>query len=52
MEITKVGVVGAGWMGGGVAEVCSLAGYTVYLIDITEERLESCLLYTSPSPRD
>ncbi len=43
MEITKVGVVGAGWMGGGVAEVCSLAGYTVYLIDISEERLERAI---------
>lgn len=41
MEIAKVGVVGAGQMGSGIAEVCALAGYDVYLLDVSQERLDS-----------
>ena len=29
MEIRKVGVIGAGQMGSGIAHVCALAGYDV-----------------------
>jgi 3-hydroxybutyryl-CoA dehydrogenase len=41
MKIAKVGVVGAGQMGSGIAEVCALAGYDVYLLDVSQERLDS-----------
>ncbi|HEC91156.1 MAG TPA: 3-hydroxybutyryl-CoA dehydrogenase [Alphaproteobacteria bacterium] len=33
MEINKIGVIGAGQMGNGIAHVCILAGYDVYLMD-------------------
>ncbi len=36
----NVMVVGAGFMGSGIAQVCAQAGYTVYLIDVKEEALE------------
>ncbi|WP_018148993.1 3-hydroxybutyryl-CoA dehydrogenase [Henriciella marina] len=38
-EIKRVGVVGAGQMGNGIAHVCALAGYDVYLNDISDEAL-------------
>ncbi|MCU0838742.1 MAG: 3-hydroxybutyryl-CoA dehydrogenase [Rhodospirillales bacterium] len=40
MDITKVGVIGAGQMGTGIAEVCAAAGYDVYLTDVSAERLQ------------
>jgi 3-hydroxybutyryl-CoA dehydrogenase len=42
-RITKVGIVGAGQMGGGIAYVCALAGYDVLLNDLTHENIESRL---------
>ena len=39
MEIKKVGIVGAGQMGAGIAEVCACAGLPVYVLDISPERL-------------
>lgn len=41
MEIERVGVVGAGQMGNGIAHVCALAGYEVLLTDISEEALHA-----------
>ncbi len=35
----KIGIIGAGQMGGGIAHVCALAGYDVQLLDMTEELL-------------
>ena len=43
MEIQKVGVIGAGQMGNGIAHVMSLAGYQVLLNDITSDALSSAL---------
>jgi 3-hydroxybutyryl-CoA dehydrogenase len=43
LEIRKVGVVGAGQMGNGIAHVCSLAGFTVLLNDISPDRIRSGL---------
>ena len=43
MEINKVGVVGAGQMGNGIAHVCALAGYDVFLNDLDPERIKSGL---------
>jgi len=37
--ITKIGVVGAGQMGAGIAQVCAAAGYDVALNDIDEARI-------------
>ena len=38
-EIKTVGIIGAGQMGGGIAHVCALAGYTVKLHDISADRI-------------
>jgi len=37
VTINKIGVLGAGTMGAGIAQVCAEAGYTVVLTDIAEE---------------
>ena len=37
MAIQKVMVIGAGQMGGGIAQVCAAAGFEVKLNDIKEE---------------
>jgi 3-hydroxybutyryl-CoA dehydrogenase len=39
MSIQKVGVVGAGQMGNGIAHVCALAGYDVVMEDVNPESL-------------
>ena len=36
-EIKRVGVIGAGQMGNGIAHVFALAGYDVRLADLTDE---------------
>ena len=36
-----VGIIGAGQMGGGIAQVFALAGYKVLLNDISQERIEA-----------
>jgi 3-hydroxybutyryl-CoA dehydrogenase len=40
MEIERVGIIGAGQMGGGIAHVCALAGFDVVLEDINKDALE------------
>ena len=42
-EIQKVGVIGAGQMGNGIAQVCGLAGIDVALNDVSEERVNAGL---------
>jgi 3-hydroxybutyryl-CoA dehydrogenase len=42
-EIRKVGVIGAGQMGKGIAQVCAVAGLDVSLNDIAEERIKEAL---------
>jgi 3-hydroxybutyryl-CoA dehydrogenase len=39
--IRTVGIIGAGQMGAGIAQVCSLAGMDVLLHDITEEKIRT-----------
>jgi 3-hydroxybutyryl-CoA dehydrogenase len=39
MKIEKVGVIGAGQMGNGIAHVCALAGYDVLMEDLNPEAL-------------
>ena len=43
MEIKKVGVIGAGQMGNGIAHVCALSGFEVLLNDVSKERMEAGL---------
>ncbi|MBP2149379.1 3-hydroxybutyryl-CoA dehydrogenase [Xanthobacter autotrophicus DSM 597] len=43
LEIKKVGVIGAGQMGNGIAHVCALAGYDVALNDADPDRIRSGL---------
>jgi 3-hydroxybutyryl-CoA dehydrogenase len=40
-DIHRVGVIGAGQMGNGIAHVCALAGFDVALNDISEERIKA-----------
>ena len=42
-EIKRVGVVGCGLMGSGIAEVCARSGYDVAVQDISHESLEKGL---------
>jgi 3-hydroxybutyryl-CoA dehydrogenase len=43
MDINKIGVIGAGQMGAGIAQVCALAGIDIALNDVSEERIQSAL---------
>src|SRR5262245_39366894 len=42
-EIRKVGVIGAGQMGAGIAHVCALAGIEVALNDVSDDRIKAGL---------
>ncbi len=44
MDLQKIAVVGAGEMGHGIAEVFSLSGYSVSLIDISNDVLKNALV--------
>jgi len=37
MGISRIGIVGGGQMGGGIAEVCAKAGVDVIVVEVTEE---------------
>jgi 3-hydroxybutyryl-CoA dehydrogenase len=41
LTIETVGIVGAGQMGSGIAQVAALAGYSVLLYDISPDRIET-----------
>ncbi|MDP3545510.1 MAG: 3-hydroxybutyryl-CoA dehydrogenase [Phreatobacter sp.] len=43
MDIRKIGVIGAGQMGNGIAHVAALAGIDVALHDLSEDRIKSGL---------
>ncbi|MBV1701153.1 MAG: 3-hydroxybutyryl-CoA dehydrogenase [Hyphomicrobiales bacterium] len=43
LEVKKVGIIGAGQMGTGIAQVCALAGIDVALNDIAEDRISAGL---------
>ena len=41
--IEKIGIVGAGQMGNGIAHVCAVAGFDIQLSDISQEQLDNAL---------
>lgn len=41
MEIKKIGIVGAGQMGNGIAHVCALAEYEILMADMSQDALDS-----------
>jgi 3-hydroxybutyryl-CoA dehydrogenase len=43
MQIRKVGVVGAGLMGSGIAQVCAQAGYEATVCEASQELLDAGL---------
>ena len=49
MSIKQVGVIGAGTMGNGIAQVCAAAGLDVILVDISEQALSNAVSTISKS---
>ena len=43
MSIKTVGVIGAGTMGNGIAQICAAAGLKVIMQDIAEAQLQQVL---------
>ncbi|MEM7635032.1 MAG: 3-hydroxybutyryl-CoA dehydrogenase [Pseudomonadota bacterium] len=43
MTIKKIGVIGAGQMGSGIAHVCALSSYDVVLYDVSTDKIEEGL---------
>jgi 3-hydroxybutyryl-CoA dehydrogenase len=43
MTIKKIGIIGAGQMGSGIAHVCALSGYDVGLYDVSTDKIEEGL---------
>jgi 3-hydroxybutyryl-CoA dehydrogenase len=43
VEISRVGIIGAGQMGNGIAHVAALSGLDVFLNDVSEERINAGL---------
>ena len=39
MNIKKIGVIGSGQMGAGIAQICSLKGFNITILDINKEAL-------------
>ncbi|MFO1117622.1 MAG: 3-hydroxybutyryl-CoA dehydrogenase [Beijerinckiaceae bacterium] len=42
-QVAKVGIIGAGQMGKGIAQVCAASGFKVALNDVSEDRLKSAV---------
>lgn len=40
MDIERVGIVGFGLMGGGIAQVCAVHGYDVAVLDVADDRVQ------------
>ncbi|MGE7956955.1 3-hydroxybutyryl-CoA dehydrogenase [Pseudomonas sp. NPDC089530] len=43
MNLHNIGVIGAGTMGNGIAQVCALAGFEVTLLDISDSALQKAV---------
>jgi len=48
-EIKTIGIVGAGTMGQGIAQICALAGFKTILFDINEQVLNKAQITTTES---
>jgi len=42
-EVRRIGVIGAGQMGGGITQVAAVSGFDVVLMDVKQEQLEAAL---------
>ena len=49
MVITKVGIIGAGTMGNGIAQMCAASGLDVVMVDIADAALQKGLATVSSS---
>ena len=49
-DVRKIGVVGAGVMGHGIAQVCARTGFNVYLLDVNMDILERALKLIREGP--
>jgi len=49
VSIQSVGVIGAGTMGNGIAQVCAVAGLNVVMVDINDAAVERGLSQISKS---
>ena len=49
MAITKVGIIGAGTMGNGIAQICAVAGLDVVMVDIADAALQKGVATVSGS---
>lgn len=49
-NVKKIGVIGAGTMGHGIAQTCILAGYTVHLLDVDKKFLEKAVKMIKEGP--
>ena len=49
MAITKVGIIGAGTMGNGIAQMCAVAGLDVVMVDIADAALQKGVATVSTS---
>ncbi len=49
-DVRIVGVIGAGVMGHGIAQVCARSGYKVVLVDVNDEILENALRLIRSGP--
>ncbi|SDZ61807.1 3-hydroxybutyryl-CoA dehydrogenase [Pseudomonas sp. NFIX28] len=47
MNLHNIGVIGAGTMGNGIAQVCALAGFDVTLLDISDSALQKAMATVS-----
>jgi len=49
-EVKRIGVLGAGTMGHGIAQVCARSGYEVVLVDVKDEILKKALSLIRSGP--
>jgi len=43
IKINQIGVIGVGFMGGGIAQVSAMAGFEVKIYDLSKEAISKCL---------
>ena len=43
LDINKIGIIGSGQMGKGIAQVCAVAGFDVHLMDVNKDTLNQAI---------